>query len=179
MGQRLNVEIHNNGKPLANCYYHYDAYTKTALRIIQDLIGIASTKGGVIDVKKAIEIFLEQGATIEKSQAQGMVEPSKEISRLNGLVGTTKRYMDITRLWQEMVAVIDVGTQTADINGLFFEVEPDEYDGDTEIKDLYIVLEDLENIDFENIPLIEDIMNLEGAFICEGAIQMGNDSKEG
>lgn len=175
MGQRLNVEIHNNGKPLANCYYHYGGYTKSALEIIQELIGIASTKGGVIDVKKAIEIFLEQGATIEKSQAQGMVEPSKELSRFNGLVGTTKRYMELTRMWQEMGAVIDVGTKTADINDLFFEVEKDEYDGDTEIEDLYMVLEDLEIIDFENIPLIEDIMNLEGAFIWEGTIQMGND----
>lgn len=175
MGQRLNIEIHNNGKPLANCYYHWGGYTKSALNTIQELISIASTKKGVIDVKKAVEIFLEQGATIEKSQTQRLVEQSKELNRNSGLIGTTKRYMDTTRLWQEMGAVIDVGARKADIRGLFFEVEKEDYDGESEIEDLYIMLDDLESVDFEDIPLIEEIMHTQEAFVWDGVIQIGND----
>lgn len=28
MGQRLNIEIHENGKCLANAYYHWSGYTE-------------------------------------------------------------------------------------------------------------------------------------------------------
>ena len=31
MGQRLNIEIMKNGETIANCYYHWSAYTTSAL----------------------------------------------------------------------------------------------------------------------------------------------------
>ena len=34
MGQRLNVEIWNNGEVLANAYYHWSAYTESAAHIV-------------------------------------------------------------------------------------------------------------------------------------------------
>lgn len=36
MGQRLNIEIHNNGELLTNCYYHWSGYTKCALDFVCD-----------------------------------------------------------------------------------------------------------------------------------------------
>lgn len=175
MGQRLNIEVHNNGEPLANCYYHWSGYTKCALDKISNLIISIGQKEGTIDVRKAIEAFLENGATINKSQAQGLVEPSEQVDKNSGLIGTTQRYMDNTRMWQEMGAVIDVGTHKADISGLFIDIEKEEYDGEYGIGDLHVELGDLENIDFDDIPSIEEIMYTQEAFIWNDMVQIGND----
>lgn len=175
MGQRLNIEIHNNGEPLANCYYHWSGYTECALDKIANLIISLGQKEGTIDVRKAVETFLENGATINKSQAQGLVEPSEQVDRNQGLIGTTKRYMENNRLWQEMGAVIDVGTKRVNMVDLFFEREPEEYDGDVSIDDLDMFLGDLESIEFDDVSYIQGMMAMDHAFVSDGIIQVGND----
>lgn len=39
MGQRLNIEMKTKGKVVANCYYHWSAYTMTALQLTKEIIG--------------------------------------------------------------------------------------------------------------------------------------------
>lgn len=38
MGQRLNIEIVNGETSLANCYYHWSAYTSSALGLTRQII---------------------------------------------------------------------------------------------------------------------------------------------
>ena len=35
MGQRLNLEIRKKGKPLANAYYHWSAYTGSSYALVE------------------------------------------------------------------------------------------------------------------------------------------------
>ena len=38
MGQRLNIEIIENGKVLANAYYHWSGYTSSSLELTQEIL---------------------------------------------------------------------------------------------------------------------------------------------
>lgn len=38
MGQRLNIEIFNNGQVVVNAYYHWSAYTRSALELTAKVI---------------------------------------------------------------------------------------------------------------------------------------------
>lgn len=45
MGQRLNIEIKENNKVLANSYYHWSGYTSSALLLTEKILdAIKSTK---------------------------------------------------------------------------------------------------------------------------------------
>ena len=38
MGERLNLEIRYNNKPLANSYYHWSGYTRSALELTENIL---------------------------------------------------------------------------------------------------------------------------------------------
>ena len=63
MGQRLVVQIEDCGKQLANAYYHWSAYTESALEITNDVIQtlneIAINK---TNIERAVHALYKTGA---------------------------------------------------------------------------------------------------------------------
>lgn len=109
MGQRLNIEIWNNGKCLANSYYHWSAYTTTALDLVDKIIKVANVPTReLIDVHTAIRLLEITGAGLidedrEYMTASDMVEHQYKPcnGRDDGLISVTSEFIDDTRLWAE------------------------------------------------------------------------------
>ena len=111
MGQRLNVEIWNDGKALANAYYHWSAYTKSAAKIVDaalDYIRNNPLQDNNI-LLYAIKILEATGAGLTNDQ----IEHAKNLpelcgatfaecrSRNHGLISISEEAMNETRAWQE------------------------------------------------------------------------------
>ena len=111
MGQRLNVEIWNDGKALANAYYHWSAYTKESAQVVNTALNYIKNNPIQDDnnLLYAIRILEATGAGLvfnEVSYAKKLPELegvtfAECVSRNHGLIGISKEEMDETRLWQE------------------------------------------------------------------------------
>ena len=62
MGQRLNVEILDNGKCLANSYYHWSAYSNVSCKMLKDIIQDINKNKYDVSVLSAIRILENTGA---------------------------------------------------------------------------------------------------------------------
>lgn len=121
MGQRLNIEIHDNGKLLANAYYHWDAYTGTALEhaktILDNVLNIKDHS-----VLSAVRLLETTGAGLTSKEIDYMKliylysdEDFMQAFSLNeGFISVSPDGMRDTRYWEEGRVVIDIGTQTMD-----------------------------------------------------------------
>lgn len=111
MGQRLNIEIWNNGKVLANAYYHWSAYTKETAYIVNTAMNYI--KNNPIqddnDLLYAIRILEATGAgltdrEIKHAKLLPVLDGATFVEcngRNDGLIGITKEEISETRLWQE------------------------------------------------------------------------------
>lgn len=109
MGQRLNIEIWNNGKVLANAYYHWSAYSKSAAELAREIIYYIPDAKADNDILKAIKLLEKTGARMTEAE----VERAKEIEELtdvlfdtnadrnDGLISVTEEGINETRNWQE------------------------------------------------------------------------------
>ena len=109
MGQRLNIEIWNNGKVLANAYYHWSAYSKSAAELAREIIYCIPDAKADNDILKAIKLLEKTGAKMTEAE----VERAKEIEELtdvlfdtnadrnDGLISVTEEGINETRNWQE------------------------------------------------------------------------------
>lgn len=136
MGQRLNVEITKNGDILANAYYHWDAFTYTAIRkaerIIDDFLDIyglplAYYPDEITDLEIATRLLIMTGAGVNAEEsvriadsdiskrliAEGIILP-KSVNRSAGLIAVTKEGIEETRKWEEGRVTIDIGTKNVD-----------------------------------------------------------------
>ena len=116
MGQRLNLEIWNNGKGLANSYYHWDAYTSTAADVTKAALQYIFDNpfDGENEILYAIRILEATGAGLtdrELEYAQTVdclfgekFSPCK--GRNNGLIGISDNEIASTRSWYEYAAYI-------------------------------------------------------------------------
>ena len=174
MGQRLNIEIHNNGELLANCYYHWSAYTDSALELATDALD--ALYGELCEKlenpkQKAIVMLYATGAGMQdknelllaKNIMKGVDNwefPDKfEPNRNDGLINITKEGMQETRDWEEGRVVIDIGREVIDFNVMFTcdedELEEEEvksiedlnyYTREVPFRDWDSFKDDLENI---------------------------------
>lgn len=111
MGQRLNVEVWNNGKVLANAYYHWSAYTASAANIVCDALNYINSNPIQDDneLLYAIRILEATGAGLTDRE----IEHAKTIPALDGatfaecggrnkgLIGISEEEISETRDWQE------------------------------------------------------------------------------
>lgn len=135
MGQRLNIEIHDNGKLLANAYYHWDAYTGTALEHAKTILD------NVLDMEdhsvlSAVRLLETTGARLTSEEIDYMKLYSDEdfveaVSRNDGLIGVSPNGMQNTRYWEEGRVVFDIGTQTVDFM-VYCTEDFEEYEDDYE-----------------------------------------------
>lgn len=110
MGQRLNVEIWNDGEVLANAYYHWSAYTDSSAVIVNDVLKFINENP--IDNE---DILLYAIRALEATGA-GLTEEERKYAatmgintiacaecngRNDGLLSITQEGMQSTRYWQE------------------------------------------------------------------------------
>lgn len=111
MGQRLNVEIWNNGEVLANAYYHWSAYTASAAHIVNAALDYI--KNNPIpdenDLLYAIRVLEATGAgltfgEIEYAKLCPVLDGATFAEcngRNGGLIGISDEAISETRCWQE------------------------------------------------------------------------------
>lgn len=135
MGQRLNIEIVNGEKDLANCYYHWSACTDSALEIVRRIIQDYFKNKAPASIKFAVELLENSGGGVNRKE-RVMIEKSPErfghikfkdcIDRNHGLLAVTKEGMDKTREWQEGLVIIDLASEMVDFE-VFWSYTPEEY----------------------------------------------------
>lgn len=111
MGQRLNIEIHNKGELIANCYYRWSAYTEAAINLTKQVLKfINENKAEYAEpVVLAVKALESTGAGVlpaDMANIMGDMVLSKYTyvpaeDRNNGLICVTQDGMENTRYWEE------------------------------------------------------------------------------
>ena len=157
MGQRLNIEMKSKGKVVANCYYHWSAYTMTALQLTKEIISNFDSIQDNNDVKRAVKLLESTGAGYD--------------NRNTGLIATSEEEMNDTRYWEEGRVTIDMYNKKFDFNVFFTRYDEDDINEILGEHPNIVKYDDfpLENIPFEKIDeytnMIYDINTESGYFI--------------
>lgn len=137
MGQRLNLEIWNNGKVLANAYYHWSAYTLSAAEVVKTALNYI--KNNTVENENillyAIRVLEATGAGLteqeikyaEKTDCLKNKNFSPCKSRNHGLIGISPNGIQETRFWQEYAARIFIDEARVSF-GVFWKHRKWEYE---------------------------------------------------
>ena len=130
MGQRLNIEIHENGKCLANAYYHWSAFTEDSLSLTQRIVNYFPYRHAMAGLVCACELLQHVGANFapEELIRCGL---SEELARIigsgahrdNGLIAISEEGIEETRFWEEARVIINIDTNIVDFQ-VICECEP-------------------------------------------------------
>lgn len=109
MGQRLNIEIKKKGKEkaIANCYYHWSAYTESSLLLAKEILeNVIHYHNEKDDFKKAVQLLQSTGAGIIHNEYDILTEEQKRYCRVGedrnmGLISFTDKGIEETRTWEE------------------------------------------------------------------------------
>lgn len=168
MGQRLVINIiTRDGDVLANAYYHWSAYTMSALEIIKSLIESNSyLEYSALKnlehndkVTYAINMLAETGASLSKYSREYVKTFSKNISedafsspdRNEGLIGVGNEINNLAS-WAESTVDFYVDNQTFDFRNLLYSISLTDSDDESKIF------------------FISDVLNIEDDFIPENGI---------
>lgn len=161
MGQRLNIEIISDGTVLANCYYHWSAYTQSALeltKIILDSLEGVNDEKNIVD--KAVLLLQATGATL--LQEEYAVSSKNENflkyqpNRNSGLIAVSEKGINDTRCWEEGRVVIDISDRVVDFDVFFHISEEDE--GIDELTDFPFYPYEISFDDFEEFHM--ELLNI-------------------
>lgn len=116
MGQRLNLEIWNNGKVLANAYYHWSAYSSEAASTVSKALNYI--RNNPVENENtllyAIRVLEATGAGLTDLEIEyaKTFDNLKDVNfspcggRNEGLIGISPDGISSTRFWQEYAAYI-------------------------------------------------------------------------
>lgn len=132
MGQRLNIEIVRGNECIANAYYHWSAYTSSAIRLTEQIIDFFEDNAEddfKSKVEYAVRALETTGAGINDSE-KNMIELTKDfgfkfkhcIGRKNGLISVTEPGIHETEQWDEGRVTIDPWERTVLLN--VYSVDP-------------------------------------------------------
>ena len=159
MGQRLNIEIVKDGEALANAYYHWSAYTTSALYLASLAVdGILAEKHHENDVINAVRILEETGAllTEEEKRTALRIAPSEEFeeatSRNEGLISITEEGMENTRDWQEGYVEVNLDSEEVLFEVYNYYEDKEQYIDFCGEDDPYEDIPVRDDIDFNIIP---------------------------
>lgn len=141
MGQRLNLEIiDKNGEVIANCYYHWSAYTDAALETTEAALTGFQDFDPDSEIEKlncAMNMLLATGATIpskEKAEYFKKVPDKERIlfgdeepDRNAGLIAVSEKGIEETQDWMEGRVAINIDTKEIDFDVLFND-DGEDYD---------------------------------------------------
>ena len=141
MGERLNLEIRQGGELLANAYYHWSAYTRSALDLTEIVLKELPKINESDPVLKAIRLLEATNAGLtpaEKEYAKQHLEgfdPTQfqdAIDRNEGLIAISEEGMAETRRWQEGSVTIHLDDQWVELGVCWFMEDKEEYCDDYE-----------------------------------------------
>ena len=173
MGQRLNIEIVENGKCLANAYYHWSAYTDSSYGLARSIINAIPTINEENSVLRAIRLLEVTGARLMEDD----LDYAKEIglgadfetanSRNDGLISITEKSINETRKWQEhaLYIYLDEGRMNFQViyNREIWNWEKDQ----KEYSDNPMKREDLSVLDIDFTDIKFDKIDEFGEFLAE------------
>lgn len=163
MGQRLVLTVTQNGEDIAKIYYHWSAYSISALQEAKNIIDVLYDDTNKIkDLKLRLIKFLEQnGGGIDGGEGSSEWKYIKQlypketfkkdgISRNQGLIALSEDGMESMQSWSEGDVYIDLDTDMV-TNYVNYTCESiDSYNKDRKEWD-----EDFEPLTFNDIPVIE------------------------
>lgn len=135
MGQRLNIEVMSHGKVIANSYYHWSAYSNSAVALAREALSAALE---VDDRKQPLTtaiICLEYtGAGFnEEAIAEAKESLGLDLSRFarcrnrnEGILEVSEKGMEDNRRWEEGRVTIDLDSQTVDFS-ICCSYHPDDF----------------------------------------------------
>ena len=164
MGQRLNIEIVENGKCLANAYYHWSAYTDSSFRLAREVIKAIPTINEENHVLRAIRLLEVTGARLVEEE----LEYDKEIgigdnfvtatSRNDGLISIAEEGINNTRMWQEHALYIYLDEERMNFQIIYnqkvwdWEKDQREYEDNPKKRDDLPILDiDFTDVKFDKI----------------------------
>lgn len=123
MGQRLNIEIHENGELLANSYFHWSAYTSSAIELTKEALSVYDSIITNNPIQKAVRMLEETGAGIQEEELRDVVVKNDRLlnqlrfsrtseDRNQGFIHVLEDDMYRTRDWDEGRVTIDIGDDT-------------------------------------------------------------------
>lgn len=160
MGQRLNVEIQDSGELLANAYYHWSGYTisavGTAKKVVEDIMMTDMT----VNELEAIRLLEATGAGIDTEELELVRDkyedeefvPTK--GRNAGIINITEEKMNETRYWADATAIIDVGSETINIDA-FYDMDKEEFMEDMDVDESKMKKYPKINLSYNDIPYNE------------------------
>lgn len=113
MGQRLVVTVHNEGKELCKIYYHWSAYSHSALRRTQDIINCIYNHKDETESElllRLIRFCEENGGGIRADDEEFKYIESlypnesfkkEDYSRNDGLIALSEKGMEDLQMWSE------------------------------------------------------------------------------
>lgn len=179
MGQRLNIEIVENGVCLANAYYHWSAYTSSAFELAKQIIQAIPKVKEKPPVMRAIRLLEVTGAKLMSEEidfAKKLLlgDFEKATDRNDGLISISEKGIAETRQWQEGAVYIYLDEKRMKFDVLhrtyFFEYRKSEekYNGrKVEINDIPIFDIDFSDIKFDKIGDFESFIKdreIDGVF---------------
>lgn len=176
MGQRLNIEIVEGEKILANSYYHWNAYTSTSIELTKTIIEKFNQLNNENNLQKAVLLLQETGAGFsqeELEQAKSVdelsgIELKQTTGRNNGLLSITEKGMEDTRYWEEGRVTVDISSKTINFN-VYCEVTEDERLENYHEKEITELNVDIENIPFDDFSAFAELFNkIDSLFKADG-----------
>ena len=194
MGQRLVVTIKNNGKDLAKIYYHWSAYTVSALMKARDIVNYICEEDYKTEKELQLRLIrfcekhgggIEGGAdSIEWKRIQEMFPnetfKSEGINRNYGLIALSEAGMDDLQGWSEgdLDIILD---EDVILNYVYFGYEniedykehasewDDDFDNNMKLEDVPDIGHDLCEIGFDEIDgVIDELRQVNGFLVRNG-----------
>ena len=133
MGQRLNIEIWNEGKRLANAYYHWSGYSFSTLYETMKIIKARENNMDKVYELDAIHLLEVTGAGLSDNSLKIATKkyPDEHFKactgRNNGLLAIDEKDMDEIRRWGEARSEIHFDTETIILDTFYTVDEDGEY----------------------------------------------------
>lgn len=147
MGQRLNLEIVNNNGVLANAYYHWSAYTGSAIGLTEGaLAAFYDSPEDLSQLGLAVFMLQETGAGLyseewervseDRSNTYSGISFKNAINRNRGLLSVTDIGIKETEQWEEGRVTVNIEDKTIDFSVIWVSTA-DEYNEDMENEDAF------------------------------------------
>lgn len=113
MGQRLNISLESDGEVVANAYYHWSAYTRSAAYIVQTICDVWDEvkEEGQSQAEFACRLLHETGAGFNQEEITRIRYQLDDrvntfplwpaINRNRGLLAITQNGIENTVIWEE------------------------------------------------------------------------------
>ena len=147
MGQRLNLEIVDNNGVLANSYYHWSAYTGSAIELTEAALGaFYDSPEDISQLGLAVFMLQETGAGLYSEEKERISADETEMfngiefrdarDRNCGLLSVTKSGIEETERWEEGRVTVNIEDRTVDFS-VIWTYTAGEYNEDMGDEDAY------------------------------------------